>query len=62
MDPLFDFSWLHIQDDVKRTAEIFLEYIMNNHHVSREPKALLQAFNLSLVKITFNTLNDLSKH
>nr|XP_029117149.1 uncharacterized protein LOC105033425 isoform X2 [Elaeis guineensis] len=39
---------LRLSDDVKSTAEMFLEYIMNNHHVNREPEALLQAFKISL--------------
>lgn len=51
-----------MQDDVKGTAEMFLEYIMNNHHVNREPETLLQAFKISLVNITFIILNDLLKH
>ncbi|XP_017701402.2 uncharacterized protein LOC103719900 isoform X2 [Phoenix dactylifera] len=39
---------LRLSDDVKSAAEMFLEYIMNNHHVSQEPETLLQAFKISL--------------
>nr|XP_029123602.1 helicase protein MOM1 isoform X3 [Elaeis guineensis] len=39
---------LSLSDDVKRTAEMFLGYIINNHHVNREPETLLQAFKISL--------------
>ncbi|XP_019052887.1 PREDICTED: uncharacterized protein LOC104595051 isoform X5 [Nelumbo nucifera] len=36
------------QEDVKGMAGRFLEYIMNNHRVSREPATILQAFEISL--------------
>lgn len=40
-----------MQDDVKGMVEKFLEYVMNNHHVNREPATILQAFQISLVRI-----------
>jgi hypothetical protein len=39
------------QDDVKGMVEKFLEYVMNNHHVNRERATILQAFQISLVRI-----------
>ncbi|CAM8959751.1 unnamed protein product [Rhodiola kirilowii] len=35
-------------EDVKNMAEQFLEYVMENHHITREPVALLHAFQLSV--------------
>lgn len=40
-----------MQDNVKRMVDNFLEYVMNNHHVDREPVSMLQAFQISLVRI-----------
>ncbi|XP_072965441.1 uncharacterized protein [Typha angustifolia] len=39
---------LRLPGDVKGMAELFLEYIMNNHQVSQEPETILQAFKISL--------------
>ncbi|GKV08328.1 hypothetical protein SLEP1_g19974 [Rubroshorea leprosula] len=39
---------LHLPENVRAMVESFLEYIMNNHHVTREPTAILQAFQISL--------------
>ncbi|XP_059430737.1 helicase protein MOM1 isoform X2 [Corylus avellana] len=39
---------LKLSDDVKGMVEKFLEYVMNNHHVNREPATILQAFQISL--------------
>lgn len=39
------------QEDVKDMVEKFLEYVMANHHVNREPETILQAFQISLVRI-----------
>ncbi|CAN0898901.1 Helicase protein MOM1 [Linum grandiflorum] len=39
---------LQLPDDVKGLVESFLEYVMNNHHVTREPDTILQAFQISL--------------
>ncbi|XP_010253915.1 PREDICTED: uncharacterized protein LOC104595051 isoform X2 [Nelumbo nucifera] len=39
---------LQFPEDVKGMAGRFLEYIMNNHRVSREPATILQAFEISL--------------
>lgn len=51
----FDFDVMFtifiMQDTVKSMADNFLQYVMNNHHITREPVPLLQAFQLSLVRI-----------
>ncbi|KAH1143658.1 hypothetical protein GLYMA_12G175400v4 [Glycine max] len=39
---------LLLPDNVKRMIDNFLEYIMSNHDVNREPFSILQAFQLSL--------------
>ncbi|XP_065039440.1 uncharacterized protein LOC103972914 isoform X4 [Musa acuminata AAA Group] len=39
---------LKLPENVKDMAQVFLEYIMNNYHVSPEPKMILQAFKISL--------------
>lgn len=41
------------QEDIKRMVEKFLEYVMNNHYVNvnEEPARMLQAFQISLVRI-----------
>ncbi|KAJ6683200.1 HELICASE PROTEIN MOM1 [Salix koriyanagi] len=39
---------LQLPENVKVMVELFLEYVLNNHHVSSEPPSLLQAFQLSL--------------
>ncbi|GMI92127.1 hypothetical protein HRI_002881800 [Hibiscus trionum] len=39
---------LHLTEDVKAMVERFLEYVMDNHLVHREPATILQAFQISL--------------
>ncbi|XP_022728687.1 uncharacterized protein LOC111284231, partial [Durio zibethinus] len=39
---------LQLSEDVKAMVERFLEYVMNNHLVNREPASILQAFQISL--------------
>ncbi|GMG98857.1 hypothetical protein Nepgr_000697 [Nepenthes gracilis] len=39
---------LQFTDDVKKLAEHFLEYVINNHRVSREPETVLQSFLISV--------------
>ncbi|KAI4322283.1 hypothetical protein L6164_021994 [Bauhinia variegata] len=39
---------LHLPDNVKIMVENLLEYVMNNHHVHREPVSILQAFQISV--------------
>ncbi|XP_073264631.1 uncharacterized protein [Populus alba] len=39
---------LQLPEDVKVMVDQFLEYVLNNHHVSREPASILQAFLISL--------------
>uniref|UniRef100_A0A1D1XN98 Helicase protein MOM1 n=1 Tax=Anthurium amnicola TaxID=1678845 RepID=A0A1D1XN98_9ARAE len=39
---------LQLSADTSNMAQLFLEYIINNHHVSQEPETLLQAFKISL--------------
>lgn len=38
---------------MKDLAGKFLEYVMNNHLVNREPETILQAFQISLVRPLF---------
>ncbi|KAL2332024.1 hypothetical protein Fmac_019605 [Flemingia macrophylla] len=38
----------HLPDNVRSMVYNFLEYVMNNHHVNREPLRILQAFQISL--------------
>jgi hypothetical protein len=40
-----------MQDDVKGMVEKFLEYVMNTHRVKIEGATILQAFQISLVRI-----------
>ncbi|XP_055833672.1 helicase protein MOM1-like isoform X2 [Solanum dulcamara] len=42
------FGVIKVSEVIKHTAEKFLEYIMENHRVSREPETILQAFQISL--------------
>ncbi|GMI81866.1 hypothetical protein HRI_001855900 [Hibiscus trionum] len=39
---------LQLTEDVKAMVERFLEYVMNNHLVHKEPATILQAFQISL--------------
>ncbi|PIA49130.1 hypothetical protein AQUCO_01300175v1 [Aquilegia coerulea] len=39
---------LQLPDDVKNIAGKFLEYMMNNHQVSRDPVTIFEAFQISL--------------
>ncbi|PQQ19204.1 helicase protein MOM1 isoform X1 [Prunus yedoensis var. nudiflora] len=39
---------LEVSDAVKVMVEKFLQYVMSNHHVNREPVTILQAFQISL--------------
>ncbi|RDX66559.1 Helicase protein MOM1, partial [Mucuna pruriens] len=52
---------LNLPDNVKSTIDNFLEYVMNNHHVNREPSSILQAFQISLAYLDCqypSTTND----
>lgn len=42
------FGVIKVSEVIKHMAEKFLEYIMENHRVSREPETILQAFQISL--------------
>ncbi|XP_009618970.1 helicase protein MOM1-like isoform X3 [Nicotiana tomentosiformis] len=52
------FEVLKLPDDVKHTVEKFLEYVMENHHVSRESATILQAFQLSLCWVAASILKQ----
>ncbi|XP_059659462.1 helicase protein MOM1-like isoform X3 [Cornus florida] len=39
---------LQLPEDVKVMVRRFLEYVIDNHHVNREPATILQAFQISL--------------
>uniref|UniRef100_A0A7N0TWM5 Helicase C-terminal domain-containing protein n=2 Tax=Kalanchoe fedtschenkoi TaxID=63787 RepID=A0A7N0TWM5_KALFE len=49
---------LNMSEDVKNMAEWFLEYVMENHDVSKEPVTLLQAFQLSVCWIAASLRNQ----
>lgn len=40
---------MEMQDNVNQVAELFLEYVIKNHHVSSSPTSIVQAFQISLV-------------
>lgn len=42
-----------MQDLFKVSVEKFLDYVMKNHNVNRESETMLQAFQISLVRIIF---------
>nr|AGM20688.1 MET1-2 [Populus tomentosa] len=48
---------LQLPENVKFMLERFLEYVLNNHHISREPASILQAFLISLEG--YNSVNEL---
>ncbi|XP_077226776.1 uncharacterized protein LOC143860127 [Tasmannia lanceolata] len=48
---------LLLPEDVKRMAGKFLEYLMNNHRVSREPETILQALQISLCWVAASLLD-----
>ncbi|KAJ8535518.1 hypothetical protein K7X08_023238 [Anisodus acutangulus] len=50
------FEVLKLSDAVKHTVGKFLEYVMENHRVSREPATILQAFQLSLCWVAASIL------
>ena len=54
--PLLDANEFYVQVNVSDVAQVFLDYIMNNHHVSPEPEMILQAFKISLVRATTSFL------
>ncbi|KAL1537146.1 DNA helicase [Salvia divinorum] len=39
---------LKLPDNVSQVAELFLEYVIKNHHVSSSPTSIVQAFQISL--------------
>ncbi|XP_057781993.1 helicase protein MOM1-like isoform X2 [Salvia miltiorrhiza] len=39
---------LKLPDNVTQVAELFLEYVIKNHHVSSNPTSIVQAFQISL--------------
>ncbi|AQK87809.1 Helicase protein MOM1 [Zea mays] len=45
---------LKLPDNILFLANQFLEYLLNNHLVVREPRSILHAFNLSLGKLGTN--------
>ncbi|ERN08403.1 uncharacterized protein LOC18995828 isoform X1 [Amborella trichopoda] len=47
---------LHLPENVKSIAAEFLDYVMNNHNVPREPETILQAFQISLCWIAASVL------
>ncbi|KAL7198220.1 hypothetical protein ACSBR2_020685 [Camellia fascicularis] len=47
---------LQLSEDVKDMVGKFLEYVVSNHHVNREPATILQAFQISLCWIAASLL------
>uniref|UniRef100_A0A5B7AM86 Putative helicase protein MOM1 isoform X1 n=1 Tax=Davidia involucrata TaxID=16924 RepID=A0A5B7AM86_DAVIN len=47
---------LQLSEDVKVMVGRFLDYVIDNHHVSREPATILQAFQISLCWIAASLL------
>ncbi|KAJ8557657.1 hypothetical protein K7X08_003282 [Anisodus acutangulus] len=52
------FEVLKLSDAVKHTVGKFLEYVMENHRVSREPATILEAFQLSLCWVAASILKQ----
>lgn len=48
---------LQLPEDVKGSVGKFLEYVVNNHHVSREPVTIFKAFQISLIWTAASMLN-----
>ncbi|CAL9071573.1 unnamed protein product [Musa textilis] len=53
---------LKLPVNVCDVAQVFLDYIMNNHHVSPEPEMILQAFKISLCWRAASFLNHKIDH
>ncbi|KAI4334375.1 hypothetical protein L6164_019075 [Bauhinia variegata] len=53
---------LHLPDNVKIIVDKFLEYVMDNHHVHREPVSILQAFQISLCWMAASLLKHKIDH
>ncbi|CAL9080715.1 unnamed protein product [Musa acuminata var. zebrina] len=53
---------LKLPVNVSDVAQVFLDYIMNNHHVSPEPEMILQAFKISLCWRAASFLNQKIDH
>ncbi|KAH9613949.1 hypothetical protein KSS87_011018 [Heliosperma pusillum] len=53
---------LMVKDEVKRLAEDFLEFVLNNHQVTREPETIFQAFQISLCWIAVEVLEKKVDH
>ncbi|CAJ2660729.1 unnamed protein product [Trifolium pratense] len=53
---------LLLPDNVKNMVDNFLEYVMNHHHVDREPVSILQAFQISLIWTAASLLNHKLDH
>ncbi|GFS30895.1 hypothetical protein Acr_00g0014630 [Actinidia rufa] len=47
---------LNLSEDVKVMVRRFLEYIISNHHINREPATIFQAFQISLCWIAASLL------
>ncbi|XP_019175599.1 PREDICTED: helicase protein MOM1-like isoform X2 [Ipomoea nil] len=52
------FEVLKLSDDIKHMVGIFLDFIMENHRVSREPATLLQALEISLCRVAASLLKQ----
>ncbi|XP_031123219.1 helicase protein MOM1-like isoform X3 [Ipomoea triloba] len=52
------FEVLKLSDGIKHVVGIFLDFIMENHRVSREPATLLQALEISLCRVAASLLKQ----
>ncbi|KAF8039852.1 hypothetical protein BT93_B2154 [Corymbia citriodora subsp. variegata] len=53
---------LDLSDNIKGIIDMFLDYVLNNHHVSREPASILQAFQLALCWIAVSLSKEKIDH
>ncbi|XP_010521747.1 PREDICTED: helicase protein MOM1-like isoform X2 [Tarenaya hassleriana] len=49
---------LHLSADVMIVVENFLEYVINNHHVCKEPTTILQAFQIAVCWVAATLLKQ----
>ncbi|GAB2285063.1 hypothetical protein Dimus_019519 [Dionaea muscipula] len=53
---------LQLPEDVSKLAELFLEYVINNHRVSKEPESILQAFQICVCWTAASLLGEKIDH
>ncbi|GAB2275172.1 hypothetical protein Dimus_009933 [Dionaea muscipula] len=53
---------LQLPENVNQLAERYLDYVINNHRVSREPETILQAFKISVCWTAASLLGQIVDH